>query len=249
MTSELNAITVYVLDDEPIAVEIIESFVHQSKNLKLLGSSTDPVFALSELAQLKPDLLFLDVNMPEISGFDLLKILGDKKPLVIITSAHVEHAIKGYEFEVIDYLLKPIPYDDFKNALKKVKKRLQYIKNSDDDKNSNRASDIFIRADKENIRLRTDEISHIESFGDYVKIYRVGKGQNVIVARSTLSAMENELPSEEFLRVRRSSIVNISEIDTIKNHIIVLKKEIEIPIGKTYRNPVIKSLKKLTINS
>ncbi|KPM47582.1 hypothetical protein AFM12_13870 [Jiulongibacter sediminis] len=253
MSSRDKNISVFVLDDEPIAVSIIEKFVGETEGLELKGSSTDPVQALSEIEQLKPQLLFLDINMPEVSGFDLLKTLGDNKPLVIITSAYPEYAIKGYKFEVIDYLLKPIPYSDFKAAVDTAidrQKLLQKVQKEDPaGKNETNITDgFFLKVNKENIRVKPAEIAFIESLGDYVKIHFIGRSKRFLVARSTLSSIEKELPESEFIRVHRSSIVNISQIDSINGSTISLKKAIEIPVGKTYRQIVQKVFKDLAIN-
>jgi DNA-binding LytR/AlgR family response regulator len=253
MSSRDKNITVYALDDEPIAVSIIEKFVGQTKGLRLSGSSTDPVEALEEIKQIKPQLLFLDINMPEISGFDLLKTLGENKPLVIITSAYPEYAIRGYEFEVIDYLLKPIPIENFQKAVEKARERLILLQQIKTDTTPTRGegkqdAEFFLKVNKENVRIKPSEIAFVESFGDYVKIHFIASGRNFLVARSTLSSIEKELPKHTFIRTHRSSIVNISQIESIKGNTISLKKAIEIPVGKTYRQSVQKIFNKLSIN-
>lgn len=252
MTLAKTDISVYILDDEPIAVEIIENFVSRTEGLNLAGFSTDPVIALSEIEKVKPQFLFLDINMPEISGFDLLKVLGENRPLVIITTAYPEYAIRGYEFEVIDYLLKPIPYSGFQKAISKAITRLELLRQSklppvsefEDVPNQ----DFFLKVNKENVRINPSEIAFIESLGDYIKVHFIRRGRNFLVARSTLSSIEKELPEHEFIRIHRSSIVNISQIESIKGNTVSLKKAIEIPVGKTYKQKVQKLFSDLSIN-
>lgn len=225
----------YILDDEPIAVEILEKFVSRESRLELAGSSSDPEHALSELPTLKPELIFLDINMPEINGFDLLQILGNQKPLIIITSAYPEFALKGFEYEVLDYLLKPIPFERFQKAVDKAEKQFKLLTPTE---SNNQINPLYFKVDGVNIRVDPEEISNIEGFGDYVKIYFSSNSKKFLLTRISMNEMIKLLPENNFIRVHRSHIINSDSIDFMAPSFIRLKSEVNIPVGKTYRAKV-----------
>jgi two-component system LytT family response regulator len=229
---------VTIIDDEPLAIEILEKFVNRTDGLELSGAYYDSSKALKEITENLPDLLLLDINMPEVTGFDLLKTLGDRKPMVIITTAYPDYALKSYEFEVIDYLMKPIPYTRFLQAVERARKR----------KKETLPATFFIKTDKRNIQINIDEISFIESQEDYIKINFINKIQGSALARLSLKNMQGRLPAEKFLRVHKSFIVNISEIASMSDNQLLLRSQSKVPIGRTYQSRIKAAISEITLN-
>ncbi len=252
MISE-SKISCYVLDDEPIAVEIVSRFISRIDSLELVGESNDPITALKQVKELKPQLLFLDINMPELTGFELLDILGNQKPFIIITSAYPEYALKGYEFDVIDYLLKPISFAHFTKSIERVQERLSLIQNTFGGQNlqefsTKKQSSFYLKADKKNLKVQPEEISYIESLEDYIKINFINPGQKVFVVRLPLHIIEKELPDNQFIRVHRSYIINSEVINYVQGNQLILKMGKTIPIGRTYQEMVKQKINEITLS-
>lgn len=215
-----------VLDDEPLSLELIEDFCIKTNEVNLIKKFTNPKEALKYLRNFPVDVIFLDINMPNLSGIDVLKHINQNTEVIFIT-AHSEYAVESYNLNAIDYLLKPFEYERFLTAVKKVKAKIQ-IENSEQEA-------IFVRSDYRLIKVYLSEIQHIESQADYLTI--VYKNQNRIVTRMTMIELLAMLPSATFIRVHRSFIVPISEIKIIRDKKILLNS-IEIPIGISYEKTV-----------
>lgn len=220
-----------IVDDEPPAQRVLENYINDIPFLALAGKCKN-VFEASAIMQSKNiDLLFLDINMPKMSGLDFLRTLKNP-PLVIITTAYREFALEGFELDVTDYLNKPFSFERFFTAVNKAAGRLQ-TKTPDVTEPTNIESKkiIFVREDKITYKVVVDEILYLESVGDYVKIHTPAK---TYLIYQTLRNFENVLLAPVFYRVHRSFIVPIDKIDSIEGNMIKIGKQI-IPIGATYR--------------
>jgi two-component system, LytTR family, response regulator len=234
--SEMNIIRCMVVDDEPPAREIINRYIQQLPTLELVAECGNAIQAFSVLQQHAVDLMFLDIRMPQLNGTDFLKTLKNP-PKVILTTAYTEYALEGYELDVVDYLMKPIPFDRF---LKAVNKAYQLGSSKPDLAAEEKKTESFVyfRADRKMVKVMLDDILYIESMKDYVKIVT---GSTTIITKQSISSVEAMLPEKEFVRVHRSYIVSLNRIKTFTSELIEIDKT-EIPIGKLYRNGVMKVL-------
>lgn len=254
-----NKITCLIIDDEPDARELIKKFITRIPLLELAGEFGNAVDALFQIQKIKPDLIFLDVEMPEMTGFEFIRTLQGHLPKIIMITAYPQYAVDGFEHQVTDYLLKPTSFERFMRAIIKVNEQLygqakittqghsiaasQPGKLSEETKNEQiKANDfILIKEDKKLVRIVPDEILLIEAMKDYIKIYLNGR---VIVTHSTMTKMESMLPEDTFLRVSRSYIIRINVIREIDGNQITTLDGKKVDIGVTYRDAVMKKLKK-----
>lgn len=214
------------LDDEPLSLDLIEAFCLQTNEVELIKKFTNPKEALKYLRKFRVDLIFLDINMPNLTGIEVLKEINQNTEAIFIT-AHSEYAVESYNLNAIDYLLKPFEFDRFLVAVKKVKTKFQIDKTEEDS--------IFVRSDYRLVKIYISEIQHIESSADYLTI--VYKNQSKIVTRMTMIGMVALLPKSFFIRVHRSFILPISEMKMIRDKKIILDT-FEIPIGLKYEKNV-----------
>ncbi len=219
-----------IIDDEPIAHRIIEGYCEKLPHLEKAGNCYDAFEAIQLLSQEAIELIFLDINMPAFSGFELLKTL-QYSPKVIVTSAYQEFALEGYELNISDYLLKPFSFGRFLQAINKVVDHPASIPSRHEIKKKN---NFFIKGDKKVIQIHTDKILFIEAAGNYTKI--ILSEENVLT-HQRISALEKMLPASDFIRVHKSFIVAIDWISLIEGNRIVIGKH-NIPIGQTYKNNV-----------
>ena len=233
-----DRVTCMIVDDESMAREIISSFVGKIHNLELVATCKNVSEAFSVLQKESIQLIFLDINMPEISGLSLAKSIQHKSQ-VIFTTAYREYAIEGFDLQAVDYLLKPISFDRFLKAVQKyfdlhVSKEI--IKQ--EIVSEAKETFIFVRSDRKMVKVRFKEINYIESLSDYVKIFT---DKETIITRETISNIESKLPSNEFLRTHRSYIVSIPKIDSFTNEFLELDKK-AIPISRSYKENVLQKL-------
>lgn len=226
-----------IVDDEPLAIEIMESYVAKVEQLKLEGSFRNAVAAFTFLQQNPVDLIFLDIQMPKLSGIDFLKTLKNP-PKVIFTTAFRDYAIDGFDLEVADYLLKPIPFDRFLKAVAKVLHTP--VPSQTSSKVDSSDNYVYFKVDKKMIKVRMSDILYIESIKDYVK---VKTNEKEIVTQQKISYLEESLPKESFLRIHRSFIVNREKIDAYSATDMEIGK-FHIPIGRNYKNDVMKLLER-----
>jgi two-component system, LytTR family, response regulator len=219
----INAIAI---DDEPLALKVIESFCNQTDFVNLQKTFTKPNDALKYLRKFPTDLLFVDIHMPAMTGIELVKAL-QQNTMVVFTTAFGEYAVVSYELNAIDYLLKPINFKRFTQAVNKAKEYFNYIQK----KNDTGDKYIFIRADFSLVKIPLADIIYIEGLADYLKIYV--KGRKTVVARMPMKDMQAKLPSDDFIRVHRSFILPFSKIESVRGHTISIAGQ-QIPIGKTY---------------
>ena len=227
-----------IIDDEPLAIDLISDYVKKSNRLGLVGSFTNSLKALHALEELQPDVLFLDVQMPELTGIQFLKITKGKYPIVL-TTAYTEYAIEGYEHDIIDYLLKPITFERFLITEEKIKKRIAPSSLAQEGNSSTKSPEyIFVKSEYKTLKINLSDILYLEGLSDYVVIHLEGKKHLTL---STLKGFEERLPSDKFIRVHKSFIINFSFINHIeRNQIIIGDKR--IPIGVTYQKAFIQRL-------
>jgi DNA-binding LytR/AlgR family response regulator len=217
------------IDDEPLALNVIEAFCTQLDYIDLQKTFTKPNEALKHLNKYPVDLLFLDIHMPSLTGIDFYKNI-EQNTLVIFCTAHGQYAVEGFNLNALDYLLKPFTFERFKQATDKAR---DYFASS----NNQKAQHIFMRADYSLQKIMLDDIMCIEALDDYLKIYI--NNQKTIVARMTMKAMLEKLPSTEFMRVHRSFIVPIKKVESLRNKMLQLGDK-KIPVGNSYEEDVLK---------
>ncbi|MCB9262709.1 MAG: response regulator transcription factor [Flavobacteriales bacterium] len=220
-----------IVDDEPLAIDVIKSHISQSVDLELIGSCNNAIQASEILKSQKIDLMFLDIQMPEITGIDFLKSL-ENPPLVVFTTAYAEYAIEGFELNAIDYLLKPISKERFDKAIAKANEYFK-LKHSDEVDSTELEDDhIFVKANQKLIKVSYDDILYIEAFADYVKIFIPEKR---IVTLQTMKRMEKKLPEDKFCRIHRSYIVGLKHIESYNTTEVEINHT-KLPIGKNYKD-------------
>ena len=216
-----------IVDDEPLAVKLLESFVAKTPELQLLASFTDSVEAINAVKEQKPDLLFLDIQMPDINGMELAHMIPPTTR-VIFTTAFKEYAFESYEVSALDFLLKPIRYNKFLAAVEKAKQWYEREPSADDAKSTS----LFIRVDGELRNVTIDNITYVSGMKDYVMFYLDGESKPLIT-HLTMKAVEAMLPTDRFLRVHRSYIIAVDKIKKIdRNDCIYIGEEIiHVPEG------------------
>ncbi|MBQ0151582.1 MAG: response regulator transcription factor [Chryseobacterium sp.] len=220
-----------VVDDEPLAVSLLSSYVEKIEVLELVLATENPMDAIQYIQDNEVDLVFLDIQMPELSGINFMKIIGEKVHYVL-TTAYAEYALEGYEHNVIDYLLKPISFSRFEKAVEKAKLRLI--------SQTSIESHFFVKSSGQLHRILFDDILFIESIKDYVNIKTL---QQEYIVLDTLKSMELQLPETQFARVHKSFIINLKTIKTIDSKQLCLNNNSEIPIGETFKQNLISKIK------
>lgn len=222
-----------IIDDEPLAVGLLETYVRKTPFLELCGAFGSAVEAMATLRENPVQLLFLDIQMPELSGLELARILpaGTR---IIFTTAFAQYALDGYRVNALDYLLKPVSYNDFLTAATRAH---EWFAAAADDRNSDETDEnIFVKSDYRTVRIDRRRILYIEGLKDYIKIY-TADNPRPLLSLSTLKAIEASLPASRFMRVHRSYIVNMEQIAAVeRNQIIISGKE--IPVSESYRDAV-----------
>lgn len=225
-----------IIDDEPLAVELLASYVRKTAFLSLAGTFSSAVEAVKEIKENKSDIVFLDIQMPELSGIEFARIIP-KETKIIFTTAFSQYAIEGYKVSAVDYLLKPISYDDFLASVTKVYDML----------NDQRKQQIsfgerffFVRSDYKLVQVRLDDILYIEGLKDYLRIYLDGAGRP-IMSLMNMKKMEEYLPYPEFMRVHRSYIVHLPKVKVIDRSRIVFG-DTYIPISESYKDNIMNNL-------
>ncbi len=220
---------VIIVDDEPLALEVLETYLTHFPELNLHAKCANAVEAFEALSAGDIDLMFLDIQMPQISGIDFLKSLKNP-PKVIFTTAFSNYALEGFELNAVDYLLKPFSLERFTKAVQKFKEI--YAKNDKTLSEAEAPDYIFVKADKKLIKLRFEDIFHVEGLKDYVMLH-TPNGR--IVTLQTMKSLEEKLPSSNFIRVHRSYIVNLNLIELLETNSVTVNKK-KIPIGKNYKD-------------
>ena len=227
-----------IVDDEPVAREILESHLAKISTVNVVGSCKNALEAFHAISTGNIDLVFLDINMPGISGLSFAKSINSNIK-IIFTTAYREYAVDGFDLRAVDYLLKPISFERLLQAIDKYLDENMPLKNIvPDEITPEKSNFIFVRSDRKMIKINFSEITFIESLSDYIKIHLIDK---VVVTRETISNIEARLPQKDFLRVHRSYIVSFAAIHSFTNEYVEIGKH-EIPISRSYKNDVLQKL-------
>ncbi len=220
------------IDDEPLALNVVEIFCNKTESLNLCKSFTSGLEALAYLKENEIDLVFLDINMPQLTGVELAKII-DKSTMIIFTTAYQHYAVEGFELQAVDYILKPFSYDRFKKAVDRAEMLYQLqTSNSVVSADSEEQSFMMIRSDYATVRVDISSIICVEGLKDYVKIYTDDKNY---VTKITMKAIEKHLLNYGFMRIHKSYIVNLSKIKSFEYNHINMPKDIKVSVGNVYR--------------
>ena len=222
-----------IIDDEPLAHEIIEEFCGMLPHVQLEKNCYNAMEAMQFLNENVVDFMFLDINMPKLRGLDFLKTLT-KPPKTIITTAYKEHALEGFELNVVDYILKPFSFDRLVKAVNKVSESQSTKTVIKEVSSSVESKRIFVKGDKKHHQLNLDDLLYIEAYGNYTKLFLT---HEMIVSHEKISHFEDILEATSFLRVHKSFIVAIDKIKFIEGNRILIN-EYKIPIGQTYKGNV-----------
>lgn len=227
-----------IVDDEPIAREILESHLAKINAVNVVAGCKSAVEAFNVINAEKVDLIFLDINMPEISGLSFAKSIN-KNIKIIFTTAYREYAVDGFDLQAVDYLLKPISFERLLQAINKYIDENAPVKNYEPVEIIPEESDfIFVRSDRKMIKICFSDIQFIESLSDYIKIHLNDK---TVITRETISNIEAKLSQKNFIRVHRSFIVSLAGIDSFTNEFVEIKKK-QIPISRSYKKEVLEKL-------
>ena len=225
-----------IVDDEPLAVELLASYVNKTPFLELCGKYSNATDALHGISEHPIDLLFLDIQMPELNGLELSRMVPENTRIVF-TTAFNQYAVDGFRVNALDYLLKPISYADFIEASNKAMQWFQLMQSSEQSPTASKASEepssIFVKSEYKLLQINLDDIRYIEGLKDYVKIH-TEQSPHPILSLMNMKAIEQMLPSSRFIRVHRSFIVQKSKIREIERNRIVFG-DVYIPIGDSYK--------------
>lgn len=234
---------VIIVDDEPLALDVMETYIDKLPSLELVARCENAIQAFDVLSREEVDIMFLDIQMPQLTGIDFLKSLSNP-PLVIFTTAYPNYAIEGYELNVIDYLLKPISFERFMKAVNKAMAQLELqndsVATSNDTETTEKADFIFVKADKKLIKINYADILYIEGLKDYV-IIKMPTSR--VITLQTMKSLEAKLPSDIFKRIHRSYIVNLKKISAVIGNMVEVEKK-HLPIGKNYREELLNIVNK-----
>ncbi|WP_167606894.1 LytR/AlgR family response regulator transcription factor [Maribellus sediminis] len=231
-----------IIDDEPLARDLMRSHIEKLENFEIVAECGDAMKALQELRNNSIDLMFMDIQMPQITGIEFLKTLKNP-PKVILTTAYRQYAIDGFELDVVDYLLKPITFERFLKAVNK------YYELSTDESMSNGSvvmhnhsngeeAFIYVKENKKVLKVHLNDILYLEGLSEYVQIYTENKK---IVTKNSMTNMASKLPDTEFMRIHKSYIVSMSKIQAFTTSSVEIPGK-QLPIGRSYKNSVIEAL-------
>jgi DNA-binding LytR/AlgR family response regulator len=229
-----------IIDDEPLARDLMRNHISKLENFEIVAECADAMKALQELRDQKVDIMFMDIQMPQISGIEFLKILKNP-PKIIITSAHREYALDSFELDVVDYLLKPITFERFLKAINKYYQETQeetVVKIPVSEVNQTEEPYIYVKENKRLIKVNLGEILYIEGLSEYVQIYT---GRKKFITKTSMTNLEEKLPTDGFLRIHKSFIVSLSRIEAFTASTIEVPGK-ELPIGRSYKNAVFNTL-------
>lgn len=246
-----STLTCLIIDDEPDARELVEKMIRKVPFLKVLASCNNAIEALNKVQELVPDIIFLDIEMPHINGFDLLTLLPEPRPAVIMITADPSYAIEGFTRQIADYLLKPVAFDRFMKAVNKViATRGQHARVSEENLGCGggeptlpklRMDYLLIKENKRLVRIEPNEIRYVEGMKDYLKVYW---SERISVVHLTMTKIEERLRQPDFIRIHRSFLVNKDVISEIEGNELTIVGGKKFPIGVTHRSHVMQLLQK-----
>jgi DNA-binding LytR/AlgR family response regulator len=235
-----------IVDDEPLAQELLQKYVRRISSLELVATFDDAIAAFEQLPTLHPDLVFLDINMPEMTGLELLRAYPAPLPTFVMTTANPNHALEGFDLGVTDYLLKPITFDRFLKAVGRVREKVggqtnQQMVTATAPTTTHTALSlppadfIYLKTDKKLEQIRFDEIVFVEALGDYLKVFLPDR---YVVTHLTMTKLAENLPTDRFLRINRSYIVQLQHIKTLDGNSVITSTGHDLTIGPNYRDIV-----------
>jgi len=242
MSDEKKILKCLAVDDEPHALKLLSMYIEKTPFLELAFATTSPWEALTFLQEGKADLAFLDIQMEELTGLQLLGIAGKTCP-IILTTAYSEYALEGYEYQVADYLLKPFSFDRFLKAVNKVyEQESSKVIETTTTESKPKADHLFVKGDAKNKfhRIRFDEICYIEGLRNYVQFICQDKK---IITLQNMKSLEEVLPGSNFVRIHKSYIINLDQIKEVEGHSVLINEQ-RLPIGQSYRKVFFDIIKK-----
>lgn len=221
-------LTCIIADDEPLALQLIKSYVEKTPGLKLENTFSSSADAFLYMQQNKPDMAFLDIQMPDIDGISLADSIKESRTKVIFITAFPQYALQGYKVNAVDYLLKPVSYKDFLESVAKVSKLFE-------NSNTNKLPDnIFLKCDYKLVRIKLNDILYLEGLKDYIKVY-LSKESKPLIATLTMTVAESNLPKDNFIRIHKSFIVNKEKIESIERGRVCINGTY-LPVSDTYKD-------------
>ena len=221
-----------IIDDEPLAIKVVENHLKEFQNFEVVNTYNNPIEALPLLEKSEIDVLFLDINMPKMNGLDFAEIVNSKTN-VVITTAYREYAVESFDLNVLDYLVKPIPFNRFLKTINKITQQVFSQKDGDiKEDDSKNDSFIFLKVDKKLVKIKFDDILFVESLKDYIKVFTTT--ENYLVHKS-LTSITEELPDSNFIRIHRSYTIAIDKVKSVEGNLLEIGTA-RIPIGRKYVN-------------
>lgn len=218
-----------IIDDEPLAVQVIKNYLKEIQNLELIETFNNPIQAIATIEKGDIDLLFLDINIPKMNGLEFLRSLSNK-PYTIITTAYREFAVESFDLDVIDYLVKPIPFGRFLKAINKITNRINLEKGKTVEVSIPEEPFIFLKVDKKQMKIKLNDILYIESLKDYIKVITV-LGDYLV--HKSMTSISEELSNDNFIRIHRSFTISINKISYVEGNSVEIANR-RIPIGRNY---------------
>lgn len=218
-----------IIDDEPLALDLLESYVNKTPILTLEGKFSSAILAIEQLKENPVDLVFLDIQMPLLNGLEFARLINPEQTRVVFTTAFEQYAIDGYKVNALDYLLKPITYSDFLQAVHKAFSWYEIAKQP-----KNERKTIIVKSDYKQMQIEIDKILYVEGLKDYIKIY-VHEQPKPILTLMSMKSMEELLPPSKFMRIHRSFIVNKNRINVIDKSRLIIEKSV-IPVSESYKS-------------
>lgn len=220
------------IDDEPLALQLVSSYIDKTPALEMAGAFDNPIDAMEFLEENQVELIFLDIEMPDLNGIEFARLL-ENKPKLVFTTAYEKYALQGFKLDAIDYLLKPFGYPDFLKAVEKVRKQIGLEKSAEKEEISANNEFLFLKSEYKIRRINFNDIIYVEGLKDYIKVY-VENHDKPIMSLNSMKSIESKLPADKFMRVHRSFIVNLQRIDTVERSRIVFGK-VYIPVSDQYK--------------
>ena len=218
-----------IIDDEPLAIKVIESHLKEFQNFEIAGTFNNPISALPLIEEENIDAIFLDINMSKMNGLEFLKSV-ELKTNIVITTAYREYAVESFDLNVLDYLVKPIPFNRFLKSINKITQKLGQQKGGKSETADSNDSYIFLKVDKKLVKINYEDILYLESLKDYIKVF-TSIGDYLV--HKSLASLTKELPQEKFLRIHRSYTIAINKVNSVEGNSIEIGTK-RIPIGRKY---------------
>lgn len=218
-----------IIDDEPLAVKVLQSHLKEFQNMELIATFNTAISAVPMIDSNEVDVIFLDINMPKMSGLDFLRTLTIK-PLIVITTAYREYAVESFDLDVLDYLVKPIPFGRFLKAINKIANRINLENERSSEVSLSEEPFIFLKVDKKLMKVKLNDILYIESLKDYIKVITT-LGDYLV--HKTMASISEELSGDNFIRVHRSFTISLSKITSVEGNSVEIANR-RIPIGRNY---------------